>query len=157
LVKSATASAPASARSPGPRPDSRRFKILFIVAAVAGSLWLLQRLATVVVLLVLSTLLAYVIAPSYTSSGARFGSAARRRVCPRGLPSPHLPADCRRPLGGAALVLPKMTEQVKTSSPAPGVHPIDSRLGAGWTRYTQSCGYRSSCGGPSIATPLTGV
>jgi predicted PurR-regulated permease PerM len=89
-------------------------QILFIVAAVALSLWLLQRLATVVVLLVLSTLVAYVIAPLVHIVRRPIRIGGRRRVLPRGLAI----ALIYLLIAGAiwlagALVLPKVTEQVE--------------------------------------------
>ena len=70
--------------------DAVALQILFVVAAVAAGLWLLHRLATVVLLLVLSTLFAYVIAPlvhivprPIRIGGRRRVAAARTRHRPR--------------------------------------------------------------------------
>jgi predicted PurR-regulated permease PerM len=112
-------------------------QILVIVAAVAGSLWLLHRLATVVVLLVLSTLFAYVIAPLVLIVRRPVRIGSRRRVLPRGLAIALIYLLIAGAIWAAgALVLPKVTEQVEdVIAGAPAYTQSILAWERNWTRY----------------------
>ena len=112
-------------------------QVLFVVAAVAGGLWLVQRLATVVVLLVLSTLLAYVVAPLVHIVQRPIRIGGRRRVLPRGLAVALIYLLIAGALwAAAALVLPKVTEQVEdVIAGAPAYTQSTLAWERRWTRY----------------------
>jgi predicted PurR-regulated permease PerM len=112
-------------------------QILFVVAAVAGMLWLLQRLSTVVVLLVLSTLFAYLIAPLVLIVRRPIRIGSRRRVLPRGLAIALVYLLIAGAIwAAAALVLPKVTEQVEdVIAGAPAYTQSILAWERRWTRY----------------------
>ena len=121
------------------RPSQIRvaLQVLFVIAAVAGGLWLLYRLASVVLVLALSTLFAYVIAPLVHVVTRPIRIAGRPRGLARG---PAIALVYLLIAGGVwvggVLLLPSATEQVEdVIARAPAYTQSILAWERGWTRY----------------------
>jgi predicted PurR-regulated permease PerM len=114
-------------------------QILFGVLAVAAGLWLLYRLANVLLILVLSTLFAYVIAPLVRVVCHPITIAGRRRSPPRGLAIALVYGlIAAGAWAGAGLLLPTVSEQVEeVVAGAPGYTQSIVKWERGLTRYYQ--------------------
>jgi predicted PurR-regulated permease PerM len=112
-------------------------QVLLVIAAFAGGLWLLQRLASVVLVLVLSTLFAYVIAPLVHLLTRPIRIAGRRRGLPRGPAIALVYLLIAAGLwAGGALLLPSATAQAEDIiAGAPAYTQSIVAWERGWTRY----------------------
>ena len=112
-------------------------QVLFVVAVAAAGPWLLVKLASVLLVLVLSTLFAYVIAPLVHLLTRPIRMGGWRGVCRAGWPSPLSTSSLPRSVWtGAALVLPSATDQVEdVVAGAPAFTQSLVAWERGWQRY----------------------
>jgi predicted PurR-regulated permease PerM len=103
-----------SERATAPPSQTRVIlQVLLIIVGVAAGLWALHRLASVVLLLILAALFAYVLAPVVHLAGHPIRIAGRRRGLSRGAAiSVVYLLMAGGVFAGAALLLPSATEQV---------------------------------------------
>ena len=113
--------------------------IILIILGVAFGLWVLYRLASMVLVLVLATLLAYVIAPLVNLARHPIRIAGRSRRLPRGVAIALVYVLLAGAVSGAAaLVLPAVTQQVEEIvSRAPTYAQSVVTWEHGWSRYYQ--------------------
>ena len=111
--------------------------IILIILGVAFGLWVLYRLASMVLVLVLATLLAYVIAPLVNLARHPIRIAGRSRRLPRGVAIALVYVLLAGAVSGAAaLVLPAVTQQVEEIvSRAPTYAQSVVTWEHGWSRY----------------------
>ena len=112
-------------------------QILVVVAGVAGGVWMLHRLASLVLALILAALFAYVIAPlvRLAEHGVRLGGQPRRLSRGAAIALVYV-VIAGGAAGGAVLVLPSATEQVEDMmSRAPAYTQSILTWERGWTRY----------------------
>jgi predicted PurR-regulated permease PerM len=112
-------------------------QVLLIAAAMAAGWWTLQRLASVIVLLTLAALFAYVIAPLVQLAQHPIRLAGRRRHLPRGL---AIALVYLLLAGGASLqavvLLPSAVEQAhEMLARAPAYAQSAIAWEHGWSRY----------------------
>jgi predicted PurR-regulated permease PerM len=114
-------------------------QILFSVLAVAAGLWVLYRLEYVLLVLLLSTLFAYVIAPLVRVVARPIRVAGRPRALPRGLAIAVVYGlIATGAWAGGVLVLPSVSEQVEeVVTGAPGYTQSIVTWERGLTRYYQ--------------------
>ena len=107
-------------------------QVLLIVAAVASGLWMLHRLASVVLVLIVAALFAYVIAPLVHLAGRPIRVAGRPRRLSRGAAIAVVYVLMAGGVSvGAALLLPSATEQVNEMIAAgPDLCAVDPHVGA---------------------------
>jgi len=112
-------------------------QVLLVVAAVAAGLWLLNRLASILLVLVLATLFAYVIAPLVHIVTLPVRIAGRRRSLPRGLAIALVYLLIAAAVWtGGALLLPSATDQFEDIiAGAPAYTQSILVWERGWTRY----------------------
>ena len=105
------------------------FQVLAVIGGVTLTLWLLYRLASIVLVLVLSTLFAYVIAP--------FVHILQGRGLPRGAAIAVVYLLIAGALwSGAALLLPSATGQIEeVVAAAPGYTQSIIKWERSWTKY----------------------
>jgi predicted PurR-regulated permease PerM len=125
-----------------PVPDELSYtritlQVLFVVAAAIAILWLVYKLASILLVLVLSTLFAYVIAPLVHILTRPIRIGGERRSLPRG---PAIAIVYLLIVGavwtGAALVLPKATDQIDDIvAGAPAYTQSLLVWERNWTRY----------------------
>jgi predicted PurR-regulated permease PerM len=102
-----------SERATPPSQTRVVLQILLIIGGVALGLWALSRLATVVLVLILAALFAYVLAPLVQLAERSIHVAGRRRRLSRGTAIALVyVVTAGGVAGGAALLLPTATEQV---------------------------------------------
>jgi predicted PurR-regulated permease PerM len=125
-----------------PGPDEQSYmrialQVLFVVAVAAAGLWLLFKLASVLLVLVLSTLFAYVIAPLVQLLTRPIRIGGRRGALPRGLAIALVYLMIGAALWtGAALLLPSATDQVEdVVAGAPAFTQSLVVWERGWQRY----------------------
>jgi predicted PurR-regulated permease PerM len=126
-----------SSATPGVPSQTRvALQVLFVIAVVAAGLWMLSRLASVVLVLVLSTLFAYVIAPLVHLVRRPIRIAGRRRCLPRGLAIALVYLLIVGAVwAGGALLLPSATEQAEDIiAGAPAYTQSIVAWERGWTR-----------------------
>jgi predicted PurR-regulated permease PerM len=114
-------------------------QVLLIIVGVAFALWALHRLESVVLVLILAALFAYLIAPLVHLAERPIGIAGRRRRLPRG-PAITLVyvLIAASVAAGAALLLPSATAQVDDMiSKAPAYAQSMVAWEHGWTGYYQ--------------------
>jgi predicted PurR-regulated permease PerM len=112
-------------------------QILLIIAGVAVGLWALHRLASVVLVVIVAALFAYVIAPLVQLARRPIRIAGRRRRLPRAaaIGLVYVLMACTVS-GGAALLLPSATEQVNDMIVrAPAYTQSILAWEHGWSRY----------------------
>ncbi len=112
-------------------------QILLIVVAAAFGLWTLRRLATLVLVLIASTLFAYVLAPIVQVAERPIRIAGRRRHLPRGIAIAVVYVlIAGGMLAGAELLLPSATAQVDDMiARAPAYAQSIDTWEHGWSRY----------------------
>jgi hypothetical protein len=127
-------------------------QVILIIVGVALGFWALHRLASVVLVLIVAALFAYVIAPLVQLAERPIRHAGRprhlSRVAAIALVYVLMAASVS---GGAVLLLPSATEQVNDMIVrAPSYAQSILAWEHSWSRYSSVCGSRSSCGRPSI-------
>ena len=112
-------------------------QILLIVAGIALGLWALHRLSSVVLVLILAALFAYVIAPLVELARRPIRLAGRRRRLSRGAAIALVYVFMAGSVSGAAaLLLPSATEQVnEVIVRAPAYAQSIVAWEHGWSRY----------------------
>jgi predicted PurR-regulated permease PerM len=112
-------------------------QILLIIASIAAGVWLLRRLAAVVLVLVLAALFAYVIAPLVQMAERPVRIAGRSRRLSRGMAIAVVYLLMAGALStGGALLLPTATRQVdEMASRAPAYAQSIFAWQHGWSRY----------------------
>lgn len=113
--------------------------ILLVIVGMVFGLWVLYRLASLVLVLVLAALLAYVIAPLVNLARRPIPLAGRSRRLPRGMAIALVYLILAGGVSGAAaLVLPTVTQQVNdVVSRAPMYAQSIVTWVHGWSRYYQ--------------------
>jgi len=112
-------------------------QILFIIIGVAVVFWALHRLASVVLVLIVASLFAYVIAPLVQLAGRPIRVAGRRRHLSRAAAIALVYVLMAGGVsGGVALLLPSATEQVNDMvTRAPAYAQSILAWEHGWSRY----------------------
>jgi predicted PurR-regulated permease PerM len=112
-------------------------QVLFIVAAVAAGLWLLFKLAAILLVLVLATLFAYVIAPLVHIVTRPIRIGGWRGALPRGLAIALVYLLIGGAVwAGAVVVLPRVTDQIEDIvAGAPAYTQSIVVWERGWQRY----------------------
>jgi predicted PurR-regulated permease PerM len=112
-------------------------QILFIIIGVAVGFWALHRLASVVLVLIVASLFAYVIAPLVQLAGRPIRVAGRRRHLSRAAAIALVYVLMAGGVsGGVALLLPSATEQVNDMvTRAPAYAQSILTWEHGWSRY----------------------
>ena len=130
---------PAAAPPSQARVALQALVIVLIIVGVAFGLWVLYRLASLVLVLVLAALLAYVIAPLVDLARRPIPLAGRSRRLPRGMAIALVYLVLAGGVSGAAaLVLPTVTQQVNDIvSRAPTYAQSTVTWVHGWSRYYQ--------------------
>jgi predicted PurR-regulated permease PerM len=129
---------PASERATAAPSQTRVvLQILLIIAGVALGLWALYRLASVVLVLILAALFAYVIAPLVQLAEHSIHIAGRRHHLSRGVAITLVYLLIAGGVaGGTALLLPSATQQVNDMmSRAPTYAQSIVTWEHGWSRY----------------------
>jgi len=127
-----------SERTPAPPSQTRVvLQVLLVIVGVAAGLWLLHRLASVVLVLILATLFAYVIAPFVQVATRPIRIAGRRRSLPRSGAIALVYVLIAGTLAtGAALLLPSATQQFDDMiARAPTYAQSILTWEHGWSRY----------------------
>ena len=125
---------------PAPAPPSQTrviLQVLLVIVGVASGLWALHRLASVVLVLILATLFAYVIAPLVQLATRPMRIAGRRRGLPRAGAIALVYVLIAGTLAtGAALLLPSATQQFDDMiARAPTYAQSILTWEHGWSRY----------------------
>jgi predicted PurR-regulated permease PerM len=112
-------------------------RVLVIIVVVAVALWALHRLASVVLVLIVAALFAYVVAPLVQLAGRPIQIAGRSRRLSRGGAIALVYVLIAGGVsGGAALLLPSASDQVKDMlARAPAYAESIVTWEHGWTRY----------------------
>jgi predicted PurR-regulated permease PerM len=112
-------------------------QVLFIIVGVALGLWALHRLASVVLVLIVAALFAYVIAPLVQLAERPIRVAGRRRRLSRATAIAFVYVLMAGTVsGGAALLLPSATEQINDMiARAPAYTQSILAWEHGWSRY----------------------
>jgi predicted PurR-regulated permease PerM len=112
-------------------------QVILIIIAVALGFWTLHRLASVVLVLVLAALFAYVVAPLVQLAGRPIRIAGRPRRLPRAAAIALVYVLIAGGVsGGAALLLPSATEQINDIvARAPAYAESIVTWEHGWSRY----------------------
>jgi predicted PurR-regulated permease PerM len=126
-----------NARAAAPPPNRTALRIILIIAAVATAAWMLYKLERVVLLLVVATAFAYVVAPLVRLAEHPIRLAGRLRRLSRGLAIGLVYVVI---LGGAtagiAILLPTLTGQLgEAVSRAPAYAESCRASVQGWSRY----------------------
>jgi predicted PurR-regulated permease PerM len=127
-----------SERATAPPSQTRVvLQVLLIIAGVAFGVWALYRLASVLLLLILAALLAYVIAPLVQRAERQIRIAGRRRRLSRGVAIALVYLLLAGSASaGAALLLPSATQQAEEMmSLAPAYAQSILAWKNGWSRY----------------------
>src|ERR1700681_2018196 len=128
-----------------PSPTRVALQILLIVLGAATLIWTLYRLERVVLVLILATFLAYVIAPLVELAQHPIPIAGRPRGLPRG---PAIAVVylllAGSAYGGAALLLPRATQQLDDAVARAPMYTQSFRTWErGWSRYYERLGIPS--------------
>jgi predicted PurR-regulated permease PerM len=112
-------------------------RVLLIIVVVAVGLWALHRLASVVLVLIIAALFAYVVAPLVQLAGRPIRIAGRsHRLSRAGAIALVYVLIAGGVSGGAALLLPSASDQVKDMlARAPAYAESIVTWEHGWTRY----------------------
>jgi len=134
---------PPQASEPEPPPPSQArvvLQVLLVIVAVAAGLWTLRRLASLVLVLILAALFAYVIAPLVQSVERPIRIAGRRRHLPRAVAIALVYVLLAAAVSaGAVLLLPSATRQVdEMMSQAPVYARSMLAWEQGWSGYYES-------------------
>jgi predicted PurR-regulated permease PerM len=134
---------PPSAPAPtAPSPTRVALQVLLIVAAVAAGIWALLRLERVVLVLILATFFAYVIAPLVQIAERPVRIAGRPRHLSRGLAIAVVYVVLvGAAYAGAAILLPSATQQFDDAVARAPMYTKSFRAWQhGWSRYYERLG-----------------
>jgi predicted PurR-regulated permease PerM len=123
---------PDNARAASPPPIRTALQIILIIAAIATAAWVLYELERVVLLLLVATAFAYVVAPLVRLAEQQIRVAGKPRRLSRGLAIGLVYVVI---LGGAtagtAILLPTLTEQL---GEAVSQAPVYAESGRAWVQ-----------------------